>query len=86
MSALTDLKQARAKIQLKKNWAANDSQLSPEKFCMVTALPSISNNDAYDLLIKVTGAEDGNLGEWNDTHSHEQVLAAFDKAIAEARS
>jgi hypothetical protein len=39
-------------------------------------------NPAYLALVKSTGTEPGEVGRFNDTHTHAEVLAAFDRAIA----
>lgn len=60
------------------------------KFCAFGALRRIGAHKsieaigylrAFDLLDRAMGM---NIAEFNDTHSHEEVLQAFDKAIQEA--
>lgn len=41
---------------------------------------------AWEFLADSLDIERLELGEWNDTHTHEEVLAAFDAAIEKARA
>lgn len=40
--------------------------------------------EAHDALVRAAGISDRGVGNFNDTHTHEEVLAVFDKAIEEA--
>lgn len=97
MSVLEILKAARKLITPRKRWIKKDyARTSPRGnmtsatgedatcWCMVGAVQKVSDSQrsewiACDFLIKVTG---GNVTKFNDNHTHEQVLAAFDKVIA----
>lgn len=88
--------EARERISKKENWTqrsmardadgneVNSGSLEATCWCSLGAIASCAKNcddmeDAYHKLIDATGF---NVAEFNDTHTHEQVLAAFDKAIA----
>jgi hypothetical protein len=40
---------------------------------------------AYQALCRAMGLTNGNMGYFNDNHTHAEVLEAFDKAIQEAQ-
>ena len=92
------LKQARALISDEANWTRNSyartasgepigpSDTAACKFCSIGALVKYSDwetahGDMLDLLAYVMQAE---VAEFNDTHTHAEVLAAFDAAISKA--
>ena len=59
-------------------------------WCMMGAMQRCSPNDyfarqhGYELLRKLGGVE--YVGEFNDTHTHAEVLSLFDRAIAAAEA
>ncbi len=60
-------------------------------FCAVGALDRFTNgiafgSAAYLLLKKEAGAKYLTVSDFNDTHTHAEVLAIFDRAIAHAES
>ena len=78
---------ARKRRENPENWFGNGSYPQGEeiKECALIALTRISNRLAdapfYKLLSKHMG---GGIIQFNDTHTHEEVLTAFDHAIAAA--
>ena len=78
---------ARKRIENPENWFGNGSypQEGEIKECALVALTRISNRlgdaPSYKLLSK---SMDGGIIHFNDSHTHAEVLAAFDRAIAEA--
>ncbi len=78
---------ARKKIEKPENWwdgHATDKILSEDYCCMFTALPSkdlVESNLALVALSRIVGS----VITFNDTHTHAEVLDAFDKAIAMAQ-
>lgn len=88
MSTLEVLQNARSLIADPANWWPNEDETPGKRHCMVTALWEFRNGGdeewkrARELLHAQT---DGPfLDAWNDTHSHEEVLGAFDAAIVAA--
>lgn len=43
------------------------------------------NDTLYSPVVLLARYTSGSIGEFNDTHTHEEVLALFDRAIAENR-
>jgi hypothetical protein len=82
---------ARAKIDTPEKWASSFSEVEAGKECALTALCMGGTNydfphwEAYTILCSPF-LNEYSLGEWNDTHSHDQVLALYDAAIAEVIS
>lgn len=94
MTPLEQLKAARELISVPERWttgflARNDkgNPRVPKRedatcFCAYGALMRVSGTldaDAMGALDKLSG---GDMSTFNDTHTHAEVLAAFDKAIA----
>jgi len=59
-----------------------------ECFCAVGAIAAASRCEAIDLIkskafarLRAFTSPDSTVTAWNDTHTHSEVLAAFDKAI-----
>ena len=52
-------------------------------FCSIGALLRIGGFNC-DLRMQLSQYADGNIAEYNDTHTHEQVMEVWDKAIAKA--
>ena len=95
MTVTETLKAARAKIALREHWAqgifASDINgrrvhvMSPTAvcFCASGAISNVSNLD--DRLLARIACENvvsTGLIDYNDTHTHAEVLAMFDRAIA----
>lgn len=87
---------ARALIEKPENWLARCPSPYEEntegKRCASRAIWTLGErgnaatqaaaSDAYKALAAVMGVE--RVPEWNDTHTHAEVLAAFDRAIEAA--
>ncbi len=87
MDARQILVEARAKIADPSNWTTDAQKLtSAGPYCMVSACANACRGvwDNFHIIAKVLAGAVGttNVPEWNDTHTHAEVLAAFDKAIA----
>jgi hypothetical protein len=98
MNTLEILTAARAKIADEKNWcqggyakdeggnSTSSYSTSACKWCSIGALKSVSGesyagyNNALDCLVGIIQSP---IPNYNDTHTHAEVLAAWDKAIAE---
>jgi hypothetical protein len=89
-SVVEVLQKARALIEKPENWTQGEFKTTDGRFCSVGALNEACPgcNDvwerAYDPLQSVAGG--GSVSAFNDTHTHAEVLAAFDKAIELAKS
>jgi hypothetical protein len=100
MNALEVLKAARERIAVPERWtqgcAARTSSGEPRftgdpdaaRWC---AIGSIFHDHPYltaatDAYAAVVDVVKGNLSEFNDSHTHSEVLAAFDRAIAKLES
>jgi hypothetical protein len=76
---------ARERIEDPENWCQRDLTRG-KAMCAYAALSRASGTEteacraAFDLLVK--GMNAWSVSEWNDTHTHAEVLAAFDRAIA----
>lgn len=81
------LVKARALIEREEDWSP--SGWGDDSRCMLHAAShaqgrsgAMSVDDpVYEVLRVVTGQPMGEVGRWNDSHSHAEVLAAFDRAI-----
>jgi hypothetical protein len=96
MNTVEILKAARAKIEKEENWCqgayardADDNDVddkSPRacRWCAWGALNVIENvmfsDVGYNALVEYCSGQ--GVGGFNDTHTHAEVLALFDKAIA----
>lgn len=86
------LREARGKIERPERWMTPErlaiGSCEPGSDCAMTALPSImigsSAEAAHETLAWAMGLMDhiDRIAVWNDSHTHAEVLAAFDKAIA----
>ena len=87
---------ARALIEHEEDWCPNGpGHLHNGRFttrCAITALNTAASeftytysllfDEAYGLMQRLAG---GTISYYNDRHTHAEVLALFDRAIAEAR-
>jgi hypothetical protein len=85
MNALKILTEARAAIENPARWAASYDEVSFEKDCASTAIGW--DYDAHVAFARANGIDltDGAYSavmDFNDSHSHAEVLAAFNNAIA----
>lgn len=93
MSTLQALRAARARLNSPENWCQGRGTLELKDgghaFCMIGAC-SWHTGDTYgaarDALARVLGITPGPgcgafIGDWNDSHTHEEVLEVFDWAI-----
>lgn len=87
VSAREVLLAARKLIEDPQNWCCGQPYYPQE--CALTAVVhaggSLKNETpggAYEILCRLAGVT--SLAAWNDTHSHADVLALFDRAIEEA--
>lgn len=92
MTTLEILEKARERISDPEKWC-QDTGEDGEKRCMVTAVREVSEFGceaqaaAFRALRAALGVHfDNRLATYNDTHSHAEVLAAFDRAIAAERT
>jgi hypothetical protein len=82
----------------KRNWAKNDYERvlksGRTRYCLVGALRAVAGpagpayRAAYDWLSTAAAARSrlgGNPEDFNDTHTHREVLALLDQVIADAK-
>lgn len=91
-STLEVLRAARERIEKPENWSAHGAYSGPnhEQICMGVAICRAADDEnqgnyfhARDLAFAALGFEDiHKAGGFNDHHSHPEVLALFDSAIA----
>ena len=92
MSIIRGLESARELIIDKKNWLnrwPSTTDWNKGHFCALTAIAHIErgfNVDALNRFLRkgmqfIDNENYSNMAKWNDAHDHEQVIAAFDKAI-----
>lgn len=94
MSTLETLIAARKLIANKADWCQHDMSIiegNRIKRCMVdawcTAAGNRGSSPPYEIFMSANPSiQYGNLGRFNDTHTHKEVLAAFDAAIEKARA
>lgn len=93
MTVISDLRAARALIEDRANWAQGDNTGDPgylitravAPWCAGTALHGVgADHSAYQALREAIG--NNSIADWNDSHTHAEVLAGFDRAIAAAKS
>lgn len=83
-TALSVLTRARTLIENEENWSPQGWGRSQGKYCAIRAVCTAFGRgehiggDAQDILTRIVGQY---FGEFNDTHTHAQVLATFDRAI-----
>lgn len=80
------LMEARKLIASPDHWCQGSYNTKGGRRCAVGALAAIDGGDidqSYELLLAEMGG--GAVSAFNDTHTHEEVIAAFDRAIAAAR-
>jgi hypothetical protein len=94
MTTLETLKAARKKIEDPAHWIQNEICDGPKpwsaessKWCAIGAITSVmgtyTESPAEEILRSVMGGvKPTGIGDFNDTHTHAEVLAAFDAAIA----
>ena len=78
--------EARQKIELEKNWfgGSKPSTDSGQK-CMFLVLDSCCGGPEFDLALQaLRDVCGGSVIYFNDHHTHAEVLAKFDEAIAKA--
>lgn len=96
MKASETLIRAKAVIKDPKNWtqgtfarnslgeAAGAISSSAVCFCSLGALKRIEWSSSFHLQLRLNEAACGSIVDYNDTHTHEQVMEVWDKAIAKA--
>jgi hypothetical protein len=95
MTTVEILKAARARIDTPDKWFAlgHPSQFQGgNRECALIALqrathdlPASTRIATIDIVARVMGVErGGDIAQFNNSHSHAEVLAAFDEAIAHA--
>lgn len=88
MTAKEQLIKARAVIESPENWAKSVRELDGRKTCALGALRRVGEAVIGSPIHRALSAEcadapiPGLIASFNDTHTHEEVLAAFDRAIA----
>lgn len=85
MTAREQLQAAKALIDSPEKWASSEIQLR-KRHCAVTACARVGafyGSDARSALTAPLPCTEG-LAEFNDTHSHAEVMALFDRAIGGA--
>lgn len=53
-------------------------------FCSLGALKRIGKSSSFHLQLRLNEAVGGSIVDYNDSHTHEQVMEVWDKAIAKA--
>lgn len=90
MNILEILVAARALIEKPENWANKDTWQSDGHFCAYRAVEKASGHrySVQEMVLEVFREANGFdlTGSWNDSHTHAEVLAAFDKAIEAKRA
>jgi hypothetical protein len=90
MSVLETLIKARALIEKPEMWAGSDSALGLGTNCATTAIgQSYAAHTAFAVANSLPTVQQGAFGaviDFNDTHSHAEVIAAFDRAIEAERA
>ena len=86
------LRKAKALIDAPEKWRQGGGNSSDKTHCALTAVASIDSpfnygliSDSVEALCKSFGHNGRNwsaLAQYNDTHTHAEVMALFDKAIA----
>jgi hypothetical protein len=64
------------------NRSINSDRADACKFCSIGALNKCSTNKNSAPIIALMVTMEGNVSCFNDTHTHAEVLAAWDRAIA----
>ncbi len=78
---------ARKLIEVPENWACCVQEVGvPNKYCALSAIGAAvditaEQEECADALTRAVG---GHVPRFNDTHTHAEVLAAYDKAISAA--
>jgi hypothetical protein len=90
------LRAAQARIDTPANWMhIHDGRIcNPDGECALVALNEALEDDpgwlrdpAVVALIRAAGLScDWEIPPWNDSHTHAEVMAAFDRAIADAEA
>lgn len=81
------LVKARKQIERPERWAGSTTDLINRRCeCAVTAIAAVAPDDMERIVREAFHMPSFRLIEFNDSHSHAEVLAAFDKAIAECES
>ncbi len=79
--------EARSKVEQRNCWAANCDELGPDTNCLSTAIGH--EYEAHERFARANGLSTfspyGSVIEFNDSHTHGEVLAALDRAIAFGR-
>lgn len=99
MTVSEQLQAARKLIEHKEDWAQFQFEDDNGRICASEALRRTNAADhtqyygreyvggeAYNALSKAMGVDDFSVSTFNDSHSHAEVLAAFDQAIATAQA
>lgn len=88
MSASAVLRAARKLIETRERWAHGPAELNGGRHCSVTAIcfqGRLTEDESWRLLRRaISGTDyDPTISVWNDApeRTHEEVLAAFDRAI-----
>ena len=90
MTTLDILKAARKRIEDPERWCQGYLR-GGDKWCAIGAVYEEADEaesgfaaicDVLAAHAGLDGAAEGRLAEWNDTHTHAEVLALFDRAIA----
>lgn len=89
MNTVDVLIAARKLIEKPENWCRETYETDSGAYCAVgaisrAAVPDGDYGHALNVLEDVVGH--GNIEVWNDAHTHAEVLAAFDAAIAAERA
>ena len=94
-SAVKVLKDAKSRILNRKNWCKGTFENSRGAICASEAIRrSMSNSSLYrhklpyKIFNSITGIKGDKfaISDFNDTHTHQEVLDAFDMAIKVAKS
>lgn len=96
MTAVNVLIEARKLIEKPENWASGFDKISKDRCCVAVAIATVARRvgtydadtvlETFGRANELPGPLYNGVFEFNDTHSHAEVLAAFDRAIEAARA
>jgi hypothetical protein len=86
MQTLQVLQEARQLIQ--DHWTPDCPRYGEDEYCIITALTAASGrHEGYVASVQIVKSlTSQSLPAFNKSHSHEEVLALFDRAIEKAKS
>lgn len=87
MKASEILREAKHLIGTPEKWWDGGPYDGPRRECIITAITCVQGSDAVTkadkaMMMAVGASHFLEIGEFNDSHSHADVMQAFDRAIA----